>query len=272
LIDIEACAIRLDFSDVHLYILGVYRAPVGNFKQFLIQLEKILRKIYNTKCDYIICGDFKINYLQNYSNRYKLDTLLMSYNLTSIVDFPTRIDKEASSTMDSIFIGKSKFDNYTIMPSINGLLDHDAQLLAITITHKKVQKKSCYYKRRINSHTVADFQHKLSYKNWDSIFRGEDIKRLFNNFHNIYARIFDSSFLLTPVNKKVHPNTWITKGIHTSCHHKRILYLESGNSDNPTATKFYKDYCKILNRLIKEAKRLHYNKLISHSKNRTKQI
>jgi hypothetical protein len=75
-----------------------------------------------------------------------------------------------------------------------------------------------------------------------------------------------------PVNKKVHPNAWITNGTCTSCHHKRILYLESRNSDNPTASKFYKDYCKILNRVIKEAKRLHYNKLISHSKNRTKQI
>jgi hypothetical protein len=72
--------------------------------------------------------------------------------------------------------------------------------------------------------------------------------------------------------KKVHPNTSITKGIRTSCHHKKILYLESRNSDNPTASKFYKDYCKILNRVIKEAKRLHYKKLISHSKNRTKQI
>jgi hypothetical protein len=76
-----------------------------------------------------------------------------------------------------------------------------------------------------------------------------------------------------PVNKKVHPNTWITKGICTSCHHKRILHLESRNSDNPTASKFYKDYCKNSeNRVIKEAKSLHYNKLISHSKNRTKQI
>jgi hypothetical protein len=180
--DIQACAIRLDFLDVHLYILGVHRAPVGNFKQFLIPLEKILRKIYNTKCDYIICGDFNINYLQNDSNRYKLHTLLMSYNLTSIVDFPTRIDKEASSIIDNIFVDKSNFDNYTIMLSINGLLDHDAQLLMISITHKKVQKKSYYYKRKINSHTIADFQLKLSYENWDSIFRGEDVNRLLITF------------------------------------------------------------------------------------------
>jgi exonuclease III len=92
--DIEACAIRVDFLDVHSHILGVHGAPVGTFKQLLIQLEKILRKIYNTKCDYIICGDFNINYVQNDSNRYKLDALLMTYNLTSIVDFPLELTRK----------------------------------------------------------------------------------------------------------------------------------------------------------------------------------
>jgi hypothetical protein len=72
----------------------------------------------------------------------------MSYSLTSIVDFPTRIDKEASSITDNIFIDKSKFDNYTIMPSINGLSDHDAQLLTISITHTKVQKKAITIKEK----------------------------------------------------------------------------------------------------------------------------
>jgi hypothetical protein len=120
------------------------------------------------------------------------------------------------------------------MPSINGPSDHDSQLLTISITHKKVQKKSCYYKRKINSHTIADSQLKLSYKNWDSIFGGDDVNRLFNDFHNMYTRTFNSSFPLMSVNKKVHPNTWITKGIRASCHQKRILYLERRNSDNPT--------------------------------------
>jgi hypothetical protein len=191
----------------------------------------------------------------------------MSYNLTNIVDFPTRTDKEASSIID-----KSKFHNYTTVPSINGLPDHNAQLSTISITHKKVQKESYYYKRKINSHTIADFQLKLSYENWDSIFGEEDVNRLFIHFHNIYTRTFNSSVPLMPINKKVHPNTWITKGICTACHHKKILHSESRYSDNPTASKFYKDYCKILNRIINEAKSLHYNKLISHSKDRTKQI
>jgi hypothetical protein len=33
--DIEACGIKLDFMDLHLYILGIYRVPAGNFNKIL---------------------------------------------------------------------------------------------------------------------------------------------------------------------------------------------------------------------------------------------
>jgi hypothetical protein len=60
----------------------------------------------------------------------------MTYNLTSIVDYSTRTDKETISTIDNIFIVKSKTENYTIIPSINGISDRDAQMLTINIAHK----------------------------------------------------------------------------------------------------------------------------------------
>jgi hypothetical protein len=46
-------------------------------------------RIYDTKLDFIISGDFNINYLHNDSNKNKLDTLLMTYSLTGVVHFHT---------------------------------------------------------------------------------------------------------------------------------------------------------------------------------------
>jgi hypothetical protein len=45
--------------------------------------------------------------------------------------------------------------------------------------------------------TLADFQIKLSYETWDSVFNGEDVNVIFNSFLNTYMRIFYSSFPLT---------------------------------------------------------------------------
>jgi hypothetical protein len=72
------------------------------------------------------------------------------------------------------------------------------------------------------------------------------------------------------VNKK--ENTWMTRGIKISLNHKRELYLNSKHSNDHTLKNFYKLYCKILSRVIKEAKKQQYSKRILTSKNKTKTI
>jgi hypothetical protein len=47
----------------------------------------------------------------------------------STVHFPTRITNISATSIDNIFIDGSR--NYTIKPHINGLSDHDAQLLIL---------------------------------------------------------------------------------------------------------------------------------------------
>jgi len=69
-----------------------------------------------------------------------------------------------------------------------------------------------------------------------------------------------------------HTNTisWITLGIKTSCKRKRQLFLLNRNNNNPALKKYYKTYCKILAKVIKEAKRLSYNNRILKSDNKVK--
>jgi phage anti-repressor protein len=64
---------------------------------------------------------------------------------------------------------------------------------------------------------------------------------------------------------------WMTKGIKISLGHKRDLFLISRNSKNHKLKQYYKSYRKLLSKVIKEAKILHYNKqiLTSHNKTRT---
>jgi hypothetical protein len=64
-------------------------------------------------------------------------------------------------------------------------------------------------------------------------------------------------------------NDWITQGFKTSCQHKRSLYIHS-RSNKPHMRAYYNKYCKILTRVIKEAKRQHYRRLIEKSDNKIK--
>jgi hypothetical protein len=54
--------------------------------------------------EYVICGDTKINYLTESEEKNQLEDLWQSYNLTSMVDFPTMSQKNSTTTMDNISI------------------------------------------------------------------------------------------------------------------------------------------------------------------------
>ena len=82
--------------------------------------------------NFIICGDININYLNESVNKSQLDNLLLSYNLTSTINFPTRVQNTSATTIDNVFIDVSQFESYTVTPIINGMSDHDAQLLTIS--------------------------------------------------------------------------------------------------------------------------------------------
>jgi exonuclease III len=268
--DIEVCAVKLNLSNTKIIIISIYRLPSGNFKYFLKKLDTILNTLHSNKEEFIICGDVNVNYLDNCSKRQQLGTLLSTYNLISTVNFPTRMANSSVTAIDNIFVNMSR--NYTISPFINGLSDHDTQL--INLKDVMLPKQACETQliRKINNHTIAKFQLKSSYENWDEIFVEDDVNTLFNTFHNIYLRIsLYSCFTKKKINSKQNNNSWMTKGIRISCKNKRDLYLKCGESSDTNVRLYYKRYCKILAEVIREAKKLHYNSIILKSKNKIKQ-
>ena len=104
--DIEACAIQLTINSPgtkKFCILTIYRSPMGNFTNFLERLDMILQKLYHERYNIIICGDINVNYLNDDNRKKQLDAVLQSYNLTSIVTFPTRVDISSSTIIDNFF-------------------------------------------------------------------------------------------------------------------------------------------------------------------------
>lgn len=120
------------------------------------------------------------------------------YNLKGIVNFPTRITQISSSLIDNIFIGKNS--NYSIFPYINGLSDHDAQLLILPDITQPTKPPRYVLRRCFDAENVANFCWILSHEQWDEIFTESDVNEMFNKFLNIYLRCFNHSF---PIHKKI---------------------------------------------------------------------
>ena len=50
----------------------------------------------------------------------QVDNLLLSYNLTRIINFPTRVQNTSAIAIYNIFIDTSRFECYTVTPVLYG--------------------------------------------------------------------------------------------------------------------------------------------------------
>lgn len=148
----------------------------------MTQLDMILQSLYTPKLNLIICGDININYLNDNDKMNQLDALLKSYNLFSIVKFPTRICNNASTAIDNIFIEINKIENYEVYPLINGLSDHNAQIISLNVFQNKSHEHHPHFRRNINKYTIAEFKNSLSYETWVPVFEGNEVNTIFNAF------------------------------------------------------------------------------------------
>jgi len=69
-----------------------------------------------------------------------LASLLTTYNLSYPRTFATRIQNNSSTATDNVFVDKSRINLSSIPPTINGLSDHNAQILTIKNIYATIRK------------------------------------------------------------------------------------------------------------------------------------
>jgi len=100
------------------------------------------------------------------------------------------------------------------------------------------------------------------------VFGVDSVNIKFNNFLNTYLRCYYSSFVKINVSKfNQSHNEWITKGLKSPAREKKnsLCYVVTNNYN---LKLYYKKYCSLLTKVIRNAKKLHYNNIILRSKNK----
>jgi len=126
---------------------------------------------------------------------------------------------------------------------VNGLLDHDAQMLELHAVNLNSNRNA--YKtttiRKIDCNIIKDFKDKLSSELWQNVFENDnnDVNSIFNSFLNTYLQIFYSCFPKITVNKTTSNKQWITKGIINSCKWKKELYLLTRSNKHIQLKEYY---------------------------------
>jgi len=90
--------------------------------------------------------------------------------------FPTRIANNSTTLFDNIFVDNRR--KYTIQLCINGLSDHDTQLITLHNFSLPINNIKPSYIRNISKNTTAEFQFQLSLEQWDNIFGNNDVNNI----------------------------------------------------------------------------------------------
>ena len=169
--DLEICFLKLHILSNSFTIICIYRSPTGNFSYFLDQLESILNKSYKTTNGLILCGDLNINCFNDNSRKHLLDSLLAAFSLFSTVQFPTRILDSSCTLIGNIYINTCRHrHDFTVQPLINGLSDHDVQIITLSNIFISVPRLVFSFAMKIDNNSISKFTFLLSYKNWEDVF------------------------------------------------------------------------------------------------------
>jgi len=170
------------------------------------------------------------------------------------VKFPTRIFSNSCTLIDNIYINTYRHD-FSVNPLINGLSNHDEQIITLSNIFISIPRHVFSYNRKIDSNSISKFTFLLSFEDWEDVFLEENVNIIFNNFLNTYLRIFNASFIINKSQNFYKSKPWLTNGIRISCANKRKLYLTYRNSNDPNHKAYYKKYCQILTTVIMAAKK-----------------
>jgi ribosomal protein L33 len=152
----------------------------------------------------------------------------------------------ASTTIDNTFVDKSRINLSSISPIINGLSDHDAQILTVKNIYATLNKFPLKQRTRLtDNETIMNFQTLLKNETWESVYIDTDPNHAFNSFLFTFLNIFHASFTVKYKSME-DKNDCITEVIKLSCQHTSSLYANTKDSNDPKAKVHYIKYCKIL--------------------------
>ena len=266
-------------------LCNVYRPPKFNnndtsISNFITEFEPILLKLGKEKSETIIAGDFnidllKVNARQTIGNYF--DTFCTNGFYPKIT-LSTRFSQNSCSLIDQLYIKISSSTRVTTAGIImSNISDHQPYFIVL----EQISPKTVLI---INKNTPAATKHF-----YDAVVQANIYEKLnkdtlsdpnsnYDLLENILCNLYDKHFpnKLVKFKKYKHKkSTWITVGILNSIKYKDKLYRNlKQTAQNDTSYNILqiniRAYKTILNKAIRDAKRIHYATMFDQFKTNTR--
>lgn len=254
-----------------LEISALYRAHDLPKPEFVSELKKYLvskKKIEN----HLLLGDFNIDLIKLDLIGYEHLNNLMENEFRpgfQTITRPSQQDSRLGSCIDNIFIKSESFESLAIKYE-NLFNDHYPLFLQID---KINGQKPVYSQQFLNYQKLKKIANSVS---WNSIKGLQDPNEAIDLL--IEGIQYCIQEAMQPKKVSLHSkdkprSKWVTSAIIVSCKKKEFLYnLKKINPTNENLNNEYKNYCKILEKVVAQAKKLHEKKELEKVANDKKKL
>jgi len=270
---IEVCV------DKNNYVVGgYYRHPNTSIKDFTDDFSFTLDKLKKVKHCYIF-GDMNIS-LANYSHHSITKTFIdavLDCKFLPYVYLPTRITDSSSSIIDHVYSNDIFTGVYMCKTGliINAIADHFANFIFIVGVNQCVSDQIITVDpvRNFSKSNVEKFNICLDSIDWSNVYQCSDPNIAFNYFIDRLAPIHDSCFPFNkPKRNMNHDKKWVTSALIKSMNVKCKLHKKWVKSRKKYDEIKYKNYSKMLRKLLRVAERQYYDKLFDSKTQSIKNI
>ena len=267
--DFEACfievSLQLQSKKKRVIIGSIYKPPSSNSNVFLEYLEKLLNVLERETCCKILAGDFNfdLNNVKKDKHSVTFSNLLLSYGFLPTISQPTRVDSNSSALLDNIFVNDMSFVAKSGV-IIDDMSDHFPIFTSFIF--------KCYTNEERRTVTIFD---KTKMPELDEHIRSKlanfetitDANRACDCLINAYKTgINKLSKTYKPSRRRTPLKPWISPAILCSINVKNKLYAKYLKNKTVVKHAKYKQYRNILTNILRNAKRLYYQKELEANK------
>lgn len=249
-------------------ILACYRPPNYLIEDpFFDSLESLTSQIDTENKDLILMGDLNCDYLSTSDNLYtkKLKAVCEIYQLSQIIEEPTRICRDSNTLID-VIITNSPERLVSSGVSHIGISDHSLvyAIRKISIPSGR-QRHKIMHTRKFKHFDGENFRNDLRKENWNSLKDFKSIDEMWDKWKTVFESVANKH---APIRTKRFRNKrqpWFNSTVRDAIIKRDILKREFNTNRSDDSWQKYKQARNFSNNTIKQAKRNYYNAKLCES-------
>ena len=197
-----------------LQVCMAYRPPNTPLSCFESEFSDVLTSAMSLNIPLYIVGNLSFNLLNiNDTGSKTLLDLCNTFNLTQLIESPTRIAESSESLIDVMLTSnKNLISKASVLA--NSISDHD--LIVASLDLKKSRLKPMYVSTRsFKNFTKNAFLANLSNAPWSIIDILEDVEHKLDTFNSLFHQILDQHAPVKINKQRARPNSFINDNIRS---------------------------------------------------------